>query len=94
MITDTSLEAYMELKGSREYKSKMMEVYEAIRKVPLMTGREYTTLILKKLDMNEVRPRITDLKDLGLVCVVGKRLCTISKKKAYIWSIKQLPKTI
>lgn len=40
-------------------------------------------------DMNEVRPCITDLKDKGIIVPVGKRMCTRSKIKAFVWEARE-----
>ena len=86
-VRDTSLMTYFDMKKEGVYGSRMLEVFDAIRECPLMTGREYATLILNKSDMNEVRPRISDLKDLNLIREVGKRKCSISKRLCYVWEV-------
>ena len=77
MVRDTSLKAY---------DNHMEEVLEAIRSYPLMTGREYATIILGYDDMNIVRPRITDLKNAEFIIEVGKRECSCSGRSAYVWA--------
>lgn len=85
-VRDTSLKAYDEIQEEGIYDSRMEEVLNAIREVPLMTGREYATIVLGYDDMNIVRPRITDLKTAGYIIEFGKRKCSCSGRSAYIWA--------
>lgn len=85
MIKDTSLKCYEEIQDEGIYENDMEMVYDAIKNNPLMTGREYATLILGYDDMNKVRPRITDLKNKGLIIEAGKRECSCSKRTSYVW---------
>jgi len=85
-VRDTSLKTYNEIQEEGIYDSRMDEVLNAIKQVPLMTGREYATIVLGYSDMNIVRPRITDLKTAGYIIEIGKRKCSCSGRSAYIWA--------
>src|SRR5437879_82545 len=39
------------------------------------------------LDLNGVRPRLTELKDAGAIQTSGKRGCTITAKRVYTWAV-------
>lgn len=86
MVRETSLKCYNEIKEEGKYDTDMEMVYDAINNYPLMTGREYATIILGYDDMNKVRPRISDLKSDGAIIEVGKRECSCSKRTSYVWA--------
>ena len=85
-IRETSLKCYDDIQKEGIYDSDMEMVYEAIKNHPLMTGREYATLILGYLDMNKIRPRVTDLKNQGMIIEAGKRECSCSGRLCYVWA--------
>lgn len=63
----------LELLGDRE-----MTVSEIVKEL-LDEG------VIKYYDRNFVAPRLTELKEAGLVEVVGKRTCIMSGKNVAIW---------
>ena len=85
MERETSLKCYDKIKEEGNYDTDMEMIYDAITRHPLMTGREYAQVILGYDDMNKVRPRITDLKNDGAIIEIGKRLCSCSNIKSYVW---------
>ena len=40
-------------------------------------------------DLNSVRPRLTELQDLGLVERIDKRACSVTGKLAWTWGVKE-----
>lgn len=42
--------------------------------------------VIKYYDRNFVAPRLTELKDAGIVKVVGKRPCIMSGKNVAVWA--------
>lgn len=86
MVRQTSLKTYDEIKEEGIYDTDMAMVYDAIKNFPLMTAREYCTLILKYEDQNKVRPRVSDLKKKGAIIEVGKRKCICSGRTSIVWS--------
>lgn len=42
--------------------------------------------VIKYYDRNFVAPRLTEMKDAGLVKVVGKRPCIMSGKNIAVWA--------
>lgn len=42
--------------------------------------------IIKYYNRNFVAPRLTELKDAGVVEVVGKRICIMSGKNVAVWA--------
>lgn len=92
-VKDTSIDAYVEILADPEklndrYKTILLTLEES--EIPL-TDMELS----KKLgydDPNRVRPRRNELADPNhfypcLVEAVGKRECSISKKKCYVWDL-------
>ena len=89
MVKDTSLKCYLEIQEEGIKDSATERVYEAIKRSPHpMTGREIAVLMLETPDMNVVRPRITEMAQLGTIVEAGKRPCTLSGRTSYTWEIK------
>lgn len=87
-VRETSYEAYNDINSDGSYDTRMQEVLDTIVKFPLRTGKEYMEL-LGYSDPNLVRPRITDLKNLGIIVEASKRVCSVANKQAYVWCTKQ-----
>lgn len=85
-VRSTSMKTYREIQDEGIYDTDMEMVYNAIHNNPLMTAREYCILILGYDDMNKVRPRVTDLKTQGMIIEVGKRIDSVSNRKAIVWA--------
>ncbi len=85
-IRDTSILSYLSL--SKHLGEMTQAAYEAVKKYPYHTAKE----LAKKLgytDPNKIRPRLTELKDAGLIYNPYKRECTESHLQAYVWSVRQ-----
>lgn len=87
-VAETSLECYFTPSVRENLNEREIKVLNVIRACPKMTGREIAWL-MDCADMNEVRPRISDLKDKGIIVPVGKRMCTRSKIKAFVWEARE-----
>jgi len=84
-VRQTSLLAYSELKQAeltRTYK----QILEALRYYGAMTDREICNVLNYK-DPNKVRPRRNELVKMGEIEEKGKRICSISGKKAIMWGV-------
>jgi len=84
-MRQTSLLAYQELKQAdlnRRYK----RILEALRYYGAMTDREICNVLGYK-DPNKVRPRRNELVKMGIIEEKGKRICSISRKKAIMWGV-------
>lgn len=86
-VRETSYEAYNDINSDGTYDTRMTEIFEIVNQFPLRTGKEYMQ-ILDYNDPNIVRPRITDLKNLGLIVEASKRKCSVTNKEAYVWCTK------
>lgn len=80
-IRKTSVEAFNAL---TDLGKRQRVVWDAIKKFPNRTALELSAL-LRKPDPNFVRPRISELSELGLIWGNGKRKCRVSGKKALTW---------
>jgi len=80
-VRDNSLEAYYELKATLNIRQD--EILSIIEKYPLLTDREILTKYGGR-EMNEVRPRITELIKKGLVKEAGDSKCQITGRTVRI----------
>jgi len=84
MIQETSVESYLEI--SKHLGDKQEEVLFAIKQMVAGTDTEIANY-LGYSDINCVRPRRFELVELGLVREVGKRICSITGKRAIVWGL-------
>jgi hypothetical protein len=75
------------------------DVLEALQRVRRHRGLDPTAYELLRfmqneypaLDLNAVRPRLSELRDAGRVQTTGKRRCTITNRAAYTWAAALAP---
>lgn len=91
MVTDTSMMAYNDLVSSGKLGEKQQDVYHALSHMVEASNGELAKYL--HWPINTVTPRVYELRSLGLVFEVGKRPCTISGRKAKIWSVCNKMKT-
>ena len=60
-------------------------VLDLVRRWPNFTSRELSETDGCRLDLVEVRRRLTTLLNQGLVEQVGERKCTVARTKAVVW---------
>lgn len=84
-----SLEVYF--LGERQWFSKReIQVLEVVERMGKATDREIM-LALGFSDMNSVRPRLTQLKEDGVIEEVGDKTCPVTKKTVRIVALKRDP---
>ena len=90
ITAETRREAYYESANNASVRRVM--IYQLLRGSGDygMTAEEITDNLvqagkLKYFDLNMVRPRLTELKDEGLVKTVGKRKSLLSGKNTAVW---------
>lgn len=93
MITtrETRHEAYIEMSGKREARHALILDILGSRQ---MTASEITEALLARgviryYDRNFVAPRLTELKQIGAVTTVGKRLCPRTGRNVAVWAKKE-----
>ena len=83
-VADTSLAAYENIKP--DLNARQGYVYNGLRySATDMTNNE----LAHKLDMpiNEVTPRVFELREKGYVRTTGKRPCRVTGKTCYAWVV-------
>jgi len=96
-VADTSRDAYETI--ARTLGARAADVLEALRRYAARHGSDPTAYELLRwmqvdrpaLDLNAVRPRLTELKDAGRVRMAAKRRCTVTNKRVYTWQAAPLP---
>lgn len=89
---DTSREALAELQPAlAEKASRVVDSLNSYRTHHRIDPTSYELLQWMRienpaLDLNSVRPRLTELKDAGRVLTSGKRVCAVTLKRAYTWA--------
>ena len=91
-VADTSRESYDEVKltltGRQLMVLRALGAYrERLKDDP--TAYELLHWMQKwraELDLNDVRPRLTEMKDDDLVMTNGKRLCNVTARRVYVWA--------
>ena len=69
-MAETSLEAYEYLKANDKLKPTQQEVLQALKELGTATSKRIAKKLSKPL--HAISGRITELKDMGLVEVIGK----------------------
>jgi Fe2+ or Zn2+ uptake regulation protein len=98
-IADTSRAALREIAPSLP--SRATEVFEALARYWAEHHVDPTAYELLRwmqianpvLDLNAVRPRLTELKDAGFVQTGDKRCCAVTEKRVYTWHALSSPAT-
>lgn len=85
MVTDTSMMAYNELVSSGKLGDKQQEVYNALAHLVEASNGELAKYL--HWPINTITPRVYELRSFNLVYEVDKRPCTVSGRKAKIWSV-------
>jgi len=87
LVQETSFLSYEQIRASTMAGDKRM-VFEAIREATVKNApkTDYELSLQLGFDNpNKIRPRRRELVKDGLVEEAGKRICSISKKKAITW---------
>lgn len=90
---ETRRESYDAIKTKRsDRRNLILEILGSTQ----MTASELTEELLAKgyikyYDRNFVAPRLTELKEAGIVETVGKRLCKRTNKNVAIWARRGQP---
>lgn len=78
MASETSLDAFDELKRSGRHTELLVLVYEMIDKHGPITAKEISRIIRTARD--NISPRVGELKEVGLIGILGTRPCRVTKK--------------
>lgn len=83
---ETRRESHEEIKPKKEFRRQ--QIMEAIVEHGPATADELMDR-LGYTDPNRVRPRLTELKQAGALCAVGKRKSRSSGKLVAVWSVNE-----
>jgi hypothetical protein len=92
-IADTSRAALADIRQSRgQRETAVLEALGGYRHVHSTDPTAYELLRWMQinwpaLDLNAVRPRLTELRDRHQVHTSGKRVCAVTQKLAYTWAL-------
>lgn len=85
ITTETRRASHEEVKPRKE--ARRQQIMEAILEHGPMTVDELMDL-LGYHDPNRVRPRLTELRQAGALCTIGKRRSRRSGKMVAVWAVK------
>lgn len=91
-IADTSRAAFGALS---EMPTRAADVFVAVQRFRLHHQSDPTAYELLRwmqierpiLDLNAVRPRLTELRDAGYMATRDKRVCAVTGKRVYTWAV-------
>jgi hypothetical protein len=92
-IADTSREALLSIASTLSARrAEVLTALKQYRAHHLVDPTAYELLRSMQhehpsLDVNGVRPRLTELKDAGAVRTSGKRECAVTEKRDYTWAV-------
>lgn len=80
----TSFQAAEDLKQSGKHRKHLWRTYFAVVRHPGRTGPELAKLA-GFTDRFQALRRLSDLKNMGLICVGGRRVCEVRRRKCSTW---------
>lgn len=84
MIQKTSLDAYVDILP--ELGDRQLIIYDKLKSHPNSCNRDLAKLLF--LEINQITPRIKELRDMNLVFCSGFKIDEDTKKKVMVWSVK------
>ncbi len=84
-VTNTSLKAYHDIRVSGKLARRQYQVLENLRYLNVATNTEVSNEA--KLPINQVTPRMLELRKAGLVVQAGQRKCYITGRTCKTWRI-------
>lgn len=79
----TSLEAYQKLKESGTLSKRRWQAYDTLFHHGPLTGNE----LARYSGVPGMWKRLSELKKLGLVAMVGEKVCDVTGEKALTWDL-------
>jgi predicted ArsR family transcriptional regulator len=84
-VTNTSLKAYYDIKASGKLGRRQYQVLENLRYLKEATNTEVS--VEARLPINQVTPRMLELRKSGLVVQASQRKCGITGRTAKTWRV-------
>lgn len=88
MVHENSLISYIEEKQEGKIGKRQAEVFNYLKNVKSATAREIM-IGLKYTEMNQVRPRLTELKEYNLIQEINKVKDKVTNKTVSLFSINK-----
>lgn len=88
MTRQTSIDSYNEMKASGVLGERQREVYNALCRYAPATGAELHRIAgFTRTNRYDVRARLSELRDAGMACEVGKRKCNVTGRRVIEWGV-------
>lgn len=97
MIRETSIEAFNKIRDEGLLSNRRMQVYTVLFENGPLTGNEVFELLKNEYNIQfknapSIVSRLGELRNMGVVKEVGKKLCSISGMTVILWDVtKNLP---
>lgn len=83
MARETSKKSWDEYKDSNSRSFCQRLILDILKKHGKLTGRE----ICSKANRDGLWKRLSELRDSGFIAEAGKRVCSVTNRKAIIWEV-------
>lgn len=88
MIRETSIAVYHQIQEEGLLSDRRNQVFKCLWEHGPMTQNEtYIKLNVPNLQQSSIMPRFAELKDLGVITDIGKRICTITGRTVLEWEV-------
>lgn len=88
MIRETSIAVYHQIQEEGLLSDRRNQVFKCLWEHGPMTQNEtYIKLNVPNLQQSSIMPRFAELKDLGVITDIGKRICTITGRMVLEWEV-------
>lgn len=88
MIRETSIAVYHQIQEEGLLSDRRNQVFKCLWEHGPMTQNEtYVKLNVPNLQQSSIMPRFAELKDLGVITDIGKRICTVTGRMVLEWNV-------
>jgi hypothetical protein len=88
MIRETSIATYHQIQEEGLLSERRNQVFKCLWEHGPMTQNEtYVKLNVPNLQQSSIMPRFAELKDLGVIDDIGKRICTVTGRMVLEWEV-------
>lgn len=84
---DTSREAAVGHAASGARETNVIRAVRLVESHPGLTSREYAEIAPPDMDLTEVRRRLTDARNAGLIVNGDKRRCSVAGTRQMTWRV-------
>ena len=88
MTRETSIAVYHQIQEEGLLTGRRNQVYKCLHEHGPMTQNEtYVKLNVPNLQQSSIMPRFAELKDLGVITDIGKKVCTVTGRTVLEWKV-------